>query len=293
MWYDDKELILVLNDGEKEMAYDLKKLQLVELQILKDVAEFCDKNDIVYFLDGGTLLGAIRHQGFIPWDDDIDIIMDVENYKKFCKLAPTGLPKWYFVQNMDTDKKTCISWTKVRKNGTTCMERKLTAYDVHYGVGIDIFVLIGAPKSTMGQTAWKIAKTIEDILLDKYYCQARGGAAPKCGSMLWKMPGCMRRWVIHILQKCIMVPCKGHEKLMNMWCDSFAKFAVPADTYNVETRKKMKFEDAEFWCPGGYDEILRAYYGEWWVIPPKEEQVTHGDLIVDFDNDYKMYYTGN
>ena len=80
---------------------------------------------------------------------------------------------------------------------------------------------------------------------------------------------------------------------MNMWCDSFAKFAVPADTYNVETRKKMKFEDAEFWCPGGYDEILRAYYGEWWVIPPKEEQVTHGDLIVDFDNDYKMYYTGN
>ena len=130
MWYDDKELILELNDGEKEMAYDLKKLQLVELQILKDVAEFCDKNDIVYFLDSGTLLGAIRHQGFIPWDDDIDIIMDVENHKKFCKLAPTGLPKCYFVQNMDTDKKTCISWTKVRKNGTTCMERKLTAYDV-------------------------------------------------------------------------------------------------------------------------------------------------------------------
>lgn len=275
------------------MTYDLKKLQLVELQILKDVAEFCDKNDIVYFLDGGTLLGAIRHQGFIPWDDDIDIIMDVENYKKFCKLAPNGLPESYFVQNMDTDTKARISWTKVRKNGTTCMEKNLTSYDVHYGVGIDIFVMVGAPKSAAGQKTWKITKMIEDILLDKYCCQARGGAVPRWWSMLWKMPDGMRLFMIHILQKCIMVPCKGHEKLMNMWCDSFAKFAVPADAYSVETRKKMKFEDTEFWCPGGYEEILRAYYGEWWVIPPKEEQVTHGDLIVDFDNDYKMYYTGN
>jgi lipopolysaccharide cholinephosphotransferase len=69
-----------------QQEFDLRRLQLTELQILKDIANFCDSNGINYFLYGGTLIGAARHQGFIPWDDDIDIWMDYKSYKKFLKL---------------------------------------------------------------------------------------------------------------------------------------------------------------------------------------------------------------
>lgn len=270
----------------------LRELQLVELQILKDVAKMCDENNIIYFLDSGTLLGAVRHKGFIPWDDDVDIIMDVDNYIKFCELAPIKLSQCYFVQNMNTDPKVRISWSKVRKNGTTCMDGDLTRYDIHYGVGIDIFVLIGVPNSVVGRRLWQIAKSMEDILLDKYCYQARGAEVPRGWRLLWKMPDSMRMAIIRVLQKYTMRRCKGHKQCFNMWYKSPEQYAVSMEAYDEKNRIKLTFEDAEFWCPGGYEEVLKANYGEWRVIPSQEEQVNHGDTIVDLEKDYKSYYTG-
>ena len=156
------------------MENTLRNLQLVELEILKDVAKFCDENDIPYYLDCGTLLGAIRHGGFVPWDDDVDICIDWVNYKKFVKLAPKGLPEQYFVQNYRTDPKAAIRWTKIRKNGTTSMERALSKYDIHDGVCIDVFALSGIANNRIRRNIQDKANAIMNVLLQKHLAAAKG-----------------------------------------------------------------------------------------------------------------------
>lgn len=127
----------------------LREIQLFELQMLKDVVKVCDDNNITYILSSGTLLGAVRHGGFIPWDDDIDIYMPLSDYKKFLKIAQRELGEKYFVQNYKTDKNYSEMWTQIRANGTTSMPVKAYKFDIHYGMCMDIFPAVGvsdAPK---------------------------------------------------------------------------------------------------------------------------------------------------
>lgn len=127
----------------------LREVQLFDLQILKDVVRVCDNNNIKYMISSGTLLGAVRHGGFIPWDDDTDIYMPLSDYKKFLKIAQRELGEKYFVQNYKTDKNYSEMWTQIRANGTTSMPVKAYKFDIHYGMCMDIFPAVGvsdAPK---------------------------------------------------------------------------------------------------------------------------------------------------
>ena len=155
--------------GEIMRGFDLRKLQLVELEMLKDVVSFCEKNDIQYFLSDGTLIGAARHQGFIPWDDDIDICMDYKNFKKFNKLAAKDFDKKYFVQNYKTERKYPFPWTKIRINSTTSMERHLNNYDIHFGICMDILVLNGISDNKFRRKLQVKSAKLQRDLLKKYY----------------------------------------------------------------------------------------------------------------------------
>ena len=96
----------------------VKKLQLAELQILKEIDKICQDNNIEYYLCGGTLLGAIRHKGFSPWDDDIDIAMTRKNYCKFLKICQEKLPNEYFLDCYETNKKYYFPYAKVKMKNT-------------------------------------------------------------------------------------------------------------------------------------------------------------------------------
>lgn len=112
-----------------EYAEELKELQKVLLDILKEVKRVCDENNIDYFIIAGTALGAVRHKGFIPWDDDIDIGMTRDNYEKFIKIANTKLSEEFFLQTMETEEETPFYFAKVRKNKTKFIcPRKITQY---------------------------------------------------------------------------------------------------------------------------------------------------------------------
>ncbi|MFI3254577.1 MAG: LicD family protein [Eubacteriales bacterium] len=127
----------------------LRKLQLCELEILREFVRICTKYELRYFLVGGTLLGAVRHQGFIPWDDDIDVAMLREDYDEFAKIAQVEFGETYFYQDYNTDPHYFLSYAKIRKNGTEVYEERFKNSQFHKGVFIDIFPLDYCPKPSL------------------------------------------------------------------------------------------------------------------------------------------------
>ena len=102
----------------------LRKVQLVQLEIAKEISRVCDENGIKYFLTGGTLLGAVRHGGFIPWDDDLDIGMFRQDYEKFLEIAPVSLREQYKIIDWNSDQSYPHPMGKVIKKGTLYKESK-------------------------------------------------------------------------------------------------------------------------------------------------------------------------
>ena len=119
---------------------DLRTLQLFELDMLRDVKRVCEANGLCYYLYSGTLLGAVRHHGFIPWDDDLDIEMMRTDYLRLMKVLPTELPEWLALQNDETDPNYFYFYAKVRDRRSRMHEQN--GYDrlwQEQGIYIDIF----------------------------------------------------------------------------------------------------------------------------------------------------------
>ena len=191
----------------------LREIQLFELQMLKNVVKVCDDNNITYILSSGTLLGAVRHGGFIPWDDDIDIYMPLSDYKKFLKIAQRELGEKYFVQNYKTDKNYSEMWTQIRANGTTSMPVKAYKFDIHYGMCMDIFPAVGvsdAPKKKLKQ---KKALSLNRLLLHDVYAKAVNEPMNYKLKLIYAIPRCIRRMICKINEHRIMLdPMKSRNR---------------------------------------------------------------------------------
>ena len=129
---------------------ELQDLHAVELDILKAVDAICKKYDLTYTLYCGTLLGAIRHQGFIPWDDDIDLAMPLKDYRRFVKIS-NELPVPYVMVDWDNCKYYHLPWIRIFADGTTHMDPWEAIVDMHHGMWIDIYPVIGAARTKLGQ----------------------------------------------------------------------------------------------------------------------------------------------
>lgn len=276
--------------GIKMKDFELRELQLAEYKMLKDVARLCDENGIAYFLDSGTLLGAVRHNGFIPWDDDIDICMDVANYRKFCRIMPKVLPDRYFLQNYKSDPKVSAKWSKVRINGTTSMDRSLSKWDIHFGVCMDVFVISGISKNWFRKRLQIYARVLQHQLINKYYWRVTNRKVSLKLERLYKyMPERIRIFLLGMLENLCVVDVKNCDYCYNTYYQSMEHIKIPSRYMNMKDRVQLQFEDDMFWVPKEYDGYLRLFYGDYWTLPSEEERGGHGDIVVDLEHDYKDY----
>ena len=134
----------------------LRQLQMLELDLLKELLRVCDKHHLRIFADSGTLLGAVRHQGFIPWDDDIDMAMPRPDYDRLAEIASTEFKHPYFFQNTYTDPLHVRGHAQLRNSETTAILETEYNLDINQGIFIDIFPLDGVPDDEAQQEKDKL-----------------------------------------------------------------------------------------------------------------------------------------
>lgn len=267
----------------------LREIQLFELQMLKDVVKVCDDNNIEYMLSSGTLLGAVRHGGFIPWDDDIDLYMTLHNYNRFLKIGQKELGNKYFVQNYKTEKNYNEFWTQIRANNTTSMPIKCKDLDIHWGMCIDIFPLVGVSKDNAKAEKQRKALLWNRKLLADKYIKAVGESISAKMKILYLLPRWFRRWLCSVNERKFMLDIEKEEYCASIWYDIVKKYPVEI----FKEYSKIQFEDAKFTTVSKYDEYLTLLYGDYMTPPPIDQQGGHSDeigkIIMDIDKDYKEY----
>lgn len=274
--------------------HKMTNVQQIELEILKKIDEVCKKHNINYWLDSGTLLGAVRHQGFIPWDDDIDIGMLREDYEKFLKVAQKDLGDDYFLQTRSTDKNYPLVFAKVRKNNTAFVEWAFRGIDMHHGIYVDIFVFDTLPfenteeyvKDCLKLNRQSIRKYIPTVNKKPNFSLSyiKGWLKKKLArSYFFFVPS--KKFDENIYKEFTKYANESYEN-RKLTCLSFND---PYYFYenDIFPTKPLKFEDYEFPAPKNYDKYLKTYYDEYMVIPSVEDRETHSIMLVDFNREYK------
>lgn len=259
---------------------ELRHLQLVILGIMKDIDELCRKNNIEYYLFGGSALGAIRHKGFIPWDDDMDIIIPHRHYAKFIKACREQLdPEKYYIQE------TLVDWSmlfsKIRLKGTYFEEPGVTdTIREHRGIFLDVFRLDNAPNGKL-QRIWQYC-------CGKYllcYCLfQRGYKGASLKKKLLMFSGIPLKW------KClrdffVWQLVKYNSEETGMYGSFGARFRFKNSFYKKDffsTSVYVPFEDIQLPVPEKYDEYLTQIYGDYMTPPPVSEQIGWHLLGIDF-----------
>lgn len=268
----------------------LRDYQLFALGIFEYFKAFCEKHGLTYYLAYGSLLGAARHKGFIPWDDDIDVWMPTDDYYRFRSLCKSELDEKYYFQAHCANAENFISWQRIGVKGSTSFPVKYWDIDAEWGVCIDIF-----PLSLVAHVGR--LKDIETKLLNKAASRSlyRHDAANTAGlNRLYHMAlGChpaslnltLTRLFEHLsLRSPRFFPGRFRYDLFFTFPDSWFGSGTTLD-----------FEGLEVTVPDDYPSVLDSIYGtDWRSLPPKEKRVFHsgggnGDVIVSLNTPYSAF----
>lgn len=262
---------------------NIKEKQKILLFLFKNIHDICEKNKLVYNAFGGTMLGAVRHKGFIPWDDDIDITMPRKDYYKFINIVREQY-KDLFVLHSYPDKNYIYPYAKFGLVGSIQIEKAVRSPYNKLTINIDIFPVDGYPPSEHEIDVYNGYE--ENIILCTYQHK-------------------LVKFIAHpkILIKCFISKLHGYKYYVNKQIGLFSKNDIDSSEYVLcqgagwGSKGKLKkniyfdralyeFEDIKVWGIKDYDAHLRMLYGDYLSLPPKEKQVSPHDNTVLLRKDY-------
>ena len=271
----------------------LHRVQQTELSILKDFMRLCDDNGLRYFGMAGTGIGALRHGGFIPWDDDIDVGMPREDFDRFLALAKEQLSDRYTVMNVDENENYPLRTTRLMKKATKFREEALKDIDAELGIFLDLY-----PFDHISDDPKKRKKQMRQAFIYSKLLILRSIPRPVVGFGGWKkkaahaactvVHGCMVLLGISkkkLAQKCLEASTRHNDETDSEWMDFLCDTTPQMNLYrsrDLFPLQKLPFEDVELNFPRDMHENLTGMYGDYMQLPPVEKRKNHFPYELDF-----------
>ena len=295
-----------LEEEEREgylVSGDMKQVWAVELDLLSQMITLLEEKGLSYFIHGGTLLGAIRHKGFIPWDDDLDILMPRSDFDRLCDIAGDFFNEPYFFQTEKSDPGFLLRHAKLRNSETAAIQNSLKKYNCKFNQGIflDIFPIDNIPDDLSEREKWyselwnrwgkvwsfsaffnrDVKKAISSPIKKFYYrCLHHLGMNDFYNN---KYEECARRYVNQETEECCEIVgtvLPGGNKTNYTWRREWFRDSVLVD-----------FEFLKVKAPIMYNEFLTKLYGDWHKIVRGSS--SHGEVFFDVNKSYKEYLKCN
>lgn len=270
-----------------KVTVERKKVWAVILDLIVEFDRICKKHNIRYFLDGGSLLGAIRHNGFIPWDDDIDVTMPREDYERFITLSGE-FKHPYFMQTPYTDPEYFYSFAKIRNSNTTALNRMFCYQEFNHGIWISIFPLDCFPLDKGEDLYLKIRQLTSE---NSTYMRMKNPFLSETDKK--RVENYSGRDPLNTFEEIQKLACQYNNTETDYW----GTIILTIVKYSRKTllRKSFdrvlyhSFENIQLPIPVGYDNVLKTEYGNYMELPPADAREGHDTTIFDADKPYTEY----
>lgn len=254
---------------------EIRRVQLLQLDMIKKVHRICQENNLRYIMLGGTLLGAVRHRGFIPWDDDLDIGLPRPDYDRLLELLEKKPVEGCFLQTFRTDAHYVQPYAKLRLDHTRFVERFWEGIDMHQGVFIDIFPLdkVKTPGGRGTELRRLMAKEITFAIWRKEKCNLRRRGIKRLevipSTLIALLP---KRLLVRAQEKLVVRENRAWPYLASMFSSNYSTGRFYFDLARFDTRALFDFEDTQLYGVDNYDEVLRRLFKNYMEYPPVEKR---------------------
>lgn len=265
--YKENSRLKIANASLLEGPEILRQVQLVEVDLLLELDRICKKNNIPYTLGYGTLLGAIRHKGFVPWDDDIDVIMLYEDYLRFLEIAPKELnSKKYFLRWHRSDNDCNLTFAQIKRNDTLFCREGREVYNTHNGIFIDIIPMFnGANTWIQHKIQHKICRFFKTMLWAHMGHISEKRKTKKCYYKLLSKVPIKKSYALFMRFATIFTKERGKLSSLCIFRSPYNNVFTCKKTY--EELIEIEFEGYMFKAPKRYHEVLKYCYGDYMRYP--------------------------